>query len=111
VAERPDDRLELLACRREAVLARSAAGVHDALHDPPPFELPEPLDQQAAAHLASSRTVAKYGVPLAWFEWLANASEAQRRDFSIVGGGAGIWWDTLDDGLSVPRLFGLPEDL
>ena len=51
------------------------------------------------------------GVPLAWFEWLAKASDAQRRGFRIVGGEAGIWWDALDDGLSVPRLFGLPEDL
>ena len=51
------------------------------------------------------------GVPLAWFGWLANASAAQRRAFTIVGGGAGIWWDELDDGLSVPQLFGLPEDL
>jgi len=51
------------------------------------------------------------GVPLAWFEWLAGATEAQRRNFTIVGGGAGIWWEALNDGLSVERLFGLPEDL
>jgi hypothetical protein len=50
-------------------------------------------------------------VPLAWFEWLAGADEARRRDFSIVGGGAGIWWDALDDGISITSLFGLPEDL
>jgi len=35
------------------------------------------------------------GVPLAWFEWPANASEAKRRDFRIVGGGAGIWWTPM----------------
>ena len=51
------------------------------------------------------------GVPLAWFDWLASASEADRRAFTIVGGGAGIWWESLDDGVSVPQLFGLPEDL
>ena len=50
-------------------------------------------------------------VPLAWFEWLAGATEDQRLDFKVIGGGAGIWWETLDDGISVPRLFGLPEDL
>lgn len=50
-------------------------------------------------------------VPLAWFEWLAGATEDQRRDFKLIGGGAGVWWETLDDGISVPRLFGLPEDL
>jgi len=50
-------------------------------------------------------------VPLAWFDWLAQATEDQRRDFTLIGGGAGIWWEALDDGISVPRLFGLPEDI
>lgn len=49
--------------------------------------------------------------PLRWFSWLAAASEEQRRDFAIIGGGAGIWWGALDDGISVTSLFGLPEDL
>jgi hypothetical protein len=48
-------------------------------------------------------------VPLAWFDWLALATEDERRDLRIVEGGAGIWWDHLDEGLSVPGLFGLPE--
>jgi hypothetical protein len=51
------------------------------------------------------------GVPLGWFEWLANADEVRRTDFTIIGGGAGIWWGALDDGISVASLFGLPEDL
>ena len=38
-------------------------------------------------------------------------TQDQRRDYKLIGGGAGIWWETLDDGISVPRLFGLPEDL
>jgi hypothetical protein len=41
----------------------------------------------------------------------AKATEDKRRDFTLIGGGAGIWWEALDDGISVPRLFGLPEDL
>ncbi len=48
-------------------------------------------------------------VPLAWFDWLERASLEQREDFEIIGGGAGIWWNELDDGLSVPGLLGLPE--
>ena len=48
-------------------------------------------------------------VPLAWFDWLANAAEEQREDFAIIGGGAGIWWKQLDDGISVPLLLGLPD--
>ena len=50
-------------------------------------------------------------VPLDWFAWLARASEEDRRSFTIVGDGAGIWWDRLDDGLSVPLLLGVPEHL
>jgi hypothetical protein len=50
-------------------------------------------------------------VPVAWFEWLSKAPDPVRRDFRLLGGGAGIWWDRLDDGISVPWLFGLPEDL
>ena len=49
--------------------------------------------------------------PLAWFGWLAAATGAQRHDLAIIGGGAGIWWEELDEGLSVPGLFGLAEDL
>lgn len=48
-------------------------------------------------------------VPVAWFEWLATATPAQQADLVILEGGAGIWWEQLDDGVSVPGLFGLPE--
>jgi hypothetical protein len=48
-------------------------------------------------------------VPLAWFDWLASADEAARQDFRILEGGSGIWWETIDEGLSVPGLFGLSE--
>lgn len=48
-------------------------------------------------------------VPLAWFDWLANATEGQRRDLRIIEGGAGIWWEQLEDAISVPGLLGHPE--
>ncbi len=48
-------------------------------------------------------------VPLVWFDWLARASAADRRDFRIVEGGAGIWWDRLNEGVSVPSILGQPE--
>jgi Protein of unknown function (DUF2442) len=48
-------------------------------------------------------------VPLEWFGWLKAASNEQRRKFRIIEGGKGIWWDDLEDGISVPWLFGLPE--
>jgi hypothetical protein len=48
-------------------------------------------------------------VPIRWFEWLARATPAQRNDLTIIEGGAGIVWNSLDDSLSVPGLLGLPE--
>jgi hypothetical protein len=48
-------------------------------------------------------------VPLAWFDWLAAASEADRADLELIEGGEGIWWEKLDDGVSVPGLLGLPH--
>ena len=48
-------------------------------------------------------------VPVDWFPWLESAAAADREEISIDEGGLSLWWDRLDDGLSVPRLFGLPE--
>jgi len=48
-------------------------------------------------------------VPVDWFDWLAKATDDQRRDIRIIEGGVGIWWDQLEDGVSVPWLFGLPD--
>jgi hypothetical protein len=40
-------------------------------------------------------------VPLAWFPRLLRASEAQRNNWQIVGGGYGIHWPDIDEDLSV----------
>lgn len=48
-------------------------------------------------------------VPVTWFDWLADATDAQRHDVRIIEGGLGIWWEQLEDGVSVPWLLGLPE--
>lgn len=45
-------------------------------------------------------------VPVGWFEWLAVATDEDRADHRIIEDGQGIWWDKLDDGVSVPGLFG-----
>ena len=47
--------------------------------------------------------------PVTWFDWLAGATDDQRRDVRIVEGGVGLWWEQLEDGVSVPWLLGLPE--
>ena len=48
-------------------------------------------------------------VPVAWFDWLADATEAQRSELGLIEGGEGIWWEQLDEGVSVPGLLGLPH--
>ena len=47
--------------------------------------------------------------PVGWFDWLAQATEAQRSDLELIEGGEGIWWEQLDDGVSVPGLLGQPH--
>ena len=48
-------------------------------------------------------------VPLAWFRWLDDATDEQRADVGIIEYGLGIWWEALDEGVSVPWLLGLPH--
>ena len=48
-------------------------------------------------------------VPMDWFGWLATASEAQRHDVHVIEYGLGLWWEALDEGVSVPWLLGLPH--
>ena len=48
-------------------------------------------------------------VPLSWFPWLEDAAPDLQDDFELSEGGLSIWWSRLEDGLSVPRLLGLPE--
>ena len=56
--------------------------------------------------LADGRELA---VPLEWFGWLASASPEDRAEFEIIESGQGIWWEAIDEGLSVPGLLGLPH--
>ena len=51
----------------------------------------------------------KLSVPVSWFDWLALADDAQLADFKIIEDGQGIWWNAIDEGISVPWLFGLPH--
>jgi len=48
-------------------------------------------------------------VPLASFPFLADATERQRQDFRVGEDGRSITWAALNDSISVPLLFGLPE--
>lgn len=48
-------------------------------------------------------------VPVSWFDWLASATDDERSDLTLIEGGAGIWWNRLDEGLSVAGLLGVRE--
>lgn len=50
-------------------------------------------------------------VPLVWFRWLEGASDEQQADLQVIEFGLGIWWESLDEGVSVPWLLGLPHHL
>jgi Protein of unknown function (DUF2442) len=48
-------------------------------------------------------------VPLEWFPWLRDASEADRQNFELYGDGYAIHWPALDGDISIPGLLGLPD--
>lgn len=48
-------------------------------------------------------------VPIAWFGFLDEATDAERQEVEIIERGEGIWWDSVDEGVSVPSLLGLSE--
>jgi hypothetical protein len=42
--------------------------------------------------------------PLEWFPRLRDATEAERNNWRLIGGGVGIHWEDLDEDLSVAGL-------
>ncbi|USE35527.1 DUF2442 domain-containing protein [Endozoicomonas sp. SCSIO W0465] len=58
-------------------------------------------DCELIVSLVDGRTIS---VPVTWFPTLANASEAQRNNWQLLGGGDGIHWPDLDEDLSVRGL-------
>jgi hypothetical protein len=58
-------------------------------------------DDQLFVVLADGREL---GAPLAWFPRLANASEAQRKNWRLIGRGQGIHWADVDEDISVASL-------
>ena len=44
------------------------------------------------------------GVPVAYFPRLFRATTAQRKNYTLSGGGSSIHWDDLDEDISVPAL-------
>ena len=53
------------------------------------------------AELSDGRTIS---VPLAWYPRLVHASQEERDNWELIGGGQGLRWPDLDEDLSVEGL-------
>jgi hypothetical protein len=52
----------------------------------------------------------RIAVPLTWFPRLLRASQAQREEWTLLGGGEGIHWPGVDEDVSVAGLLaGIPS--
>ena len=58
-------------------------------------------DDTLTVELNDGRTLL---VPLGWFPTLQCATEAQRKNWRLIGSGLGIHWPDLDEDLSVKGL-------
>ncbi len=61
----------------------------------------EVTEDALAVALMDGRTII---VPLVWYPRLLDASEAQRKNWRIAGGGYGIHWPDVDEDLSTEGL-------
>ena len=46
-------------------------------------------------------------VPLEWFPRLRDATEQQRKQWRLIGGGVGIHWEAIDEDISVESILAL----
>ncbi len=58
-------------------------------------------EDSLSVDLMDGRTIS---VPLAWYPRLLHASDTQRRNWKIAGGGFGIHWPDIDEDLSTEGL-------
>lgn len=58
-------------------------------------------EDEFSVKLMDGRTIT---VPLAWYPRLLSATEAQRNNWKIAGGGYGIHWPDIDEDLSTEGL-------
>lgn len=58
-------------------------------------------DDALTVDLTDGRTIS---VPLAWYPRLVHGSAAERQSWRLIGKGAGIHWEDLDEDVSVENL-------
>jgi hypothetical protein len=61
----------------------------------------EVTEDELRVRLMDGRTIS---VPLVWYPRLLNASQDQRNNWQISGGGYGIHWEDIDEDLSTEGL-------
>ncbi|MCA1817178.1 MAG: DUF2442 domain-containing protein [Acidobacteria bacterium] len=58
-------------------------------------------EDELRVRLMDGRTIS---VPLVWYPRLLHATDGQRKNWRIIGGGYGIHWEDLDEDLSTEGL-------
>lgn len=58
-------------------------------------------EDELSVRLNDGRTIS---VPLVWYPRLLNATETQRNNWRISGGGYGIHWEDIDEDISTEGL-------
>lgn len=61
----------------------------------------EVTEDELRVRLMDGRTIS---VPLVWYPRLLNASNEQRKNWQIIGGGYGLHWEDVDEDLSTEGL-------
>ena len=58
-------------------------------------------DDTLTVDLSDGRTIS---VPLAWYPRLVHGSTEERHDYRLIAGGSGIYWNQLDEDISLKNL-------
>jgi Protein of unknown function (DUF2442) len=58
-------------------------------------------DESLTVELRDGRTVS---VPLSWYPRLEHATDNERNSWELIGGGAGIHWEAVDEDINVKAL-------
>ncbi len=61
----------------------------------------EVTEDELSVRLMDGRTIS---VPVVWYPRLSNATDEQRKNWEIIGGGYGIRWEEIDEDLSTEGL-------
>jgi hypothetical protein len=70
------------------------------------LEIPDAVDVSVSddtlfVELSDGRTIS---VPLDWYPRLTHATNAERTNWRIIGGGDGVHWEDIDEDISVKGL-------